>query len=102
MAVSPGFVGSGTGGYAQSPVTTLEYLMNISNAVQRFPVFGNVPLPIPNGEYFKAAYKVVTWQWSFLEGYEMFYWIFCAPFVLMGVLSLILLVYSVLTGNVSL
>lgn len=101
MAVSPGWAGSGTAGYGQSPVTTLEYLMNISNAVQRLPLMGNIPLPIPNNEYFKSAYKVVTWQWSFLDGYEMFYWVFCAPFVIMGVLSMILLVYGIITGNLA-
>lgn len=102
MAVSPGWAGSGGGGYQESPVTTLEYLINISNAVQRLPLLGNIPLPIPNGEYFKAAFKVITWQWSFLDGYEMIYWIFCAPFVIMGVLSMILLVYGIITGNLTL
>jgi len=102
MAVSPGWAGSGSGGYDQSPITTLEYLTNISNAFQRLSILGNIPLPVPNGEYFKSAYKVVTWQWSFLEDYAMFYWIFCAPFVVMGVLSMILLAYGILTGNLTL
>lgn len=101
MAVSPGWSGSGTGGYEESPITTLQYLINVSNAVQRLPLLGNVPLPIPNPDYFKAAFKVITWQWSFMGDYQLFYWIFCAPFVVMGVLSMILLVYGVLTGNLS-
>ncbi|KKN79352.1 hypothetical protein LCGC14_0341340 [marine sediment metagenome] len=101
MQPTPGWAGSGTGGYSQSPVTTLEYLLNVSNAVQRLPLLGNVPLPVPNGEYFKTAFKVLTWQWSFLDGYDMFYWIFLAPFCIMGVLSMILLVYGVITGNVT-
>jgi hypothetical protein len=102
MAVSPGWAGTGSGGYSESPVTTLEYLTNLSNAFQRLPLLGNIPLPIPNGEYFKAAYKVVTWQWSFMDGYEMIYWIFFAPFVVMGVLSMILLVYGIISGNLTL
>jgi len=102
MAVSPGWAGSGSGGYAQSPTSTLEYITNISNAFQRLSFLGNIPLPVPNGEYFNSVYKVLTWRWSFLDDYDMFYWIFCAPFVVMGVLSMILLVYGVLTGNLTL
>ena len=99
MAVSPGWAGTGSGGYDQSPTSTLKFLTNISNAFQKLPVLGNVPLPVPNPEYFKSAFKVVTWQWSFLDGYAMFYWIFCVPFVVMGVLSMILLVYGIISGN---
>jgi hypothetical protein len=101
MAVSPGWAGSGTAGYAQSPITTLDYLMDVTNAFQRLPLMGNIPLPIPNSEYFKSAYRVVTWQWSFMEGYEMMYWILFAPFVIMGVLSMVLLTYGIVTGNLT-
>lgn len=99
---SPGWVGSGTGGYTSSPTTKLGYLLNLSNAVQRIELLGAIPFPIPNGEYFKAVFEVITWRWSFLTDYGMFYWIFCVPFVVMGVLSMILLVYGVLTGNLTL
>lgn len=102
MAASGGWAGTGEGGYDQSPVTTLQYLLNVSNAFQKIPLLGNIPIPVPNGEYFKSAFKVITWQWSFMDGYEMFYWIFCAPFVVMGVLSMILLVYGLITGNITL
>lgn len=101
MQASPGWAGTGTGGYASSPTTKLEYLINASNAIQRIELLGAIPFPVPNGEYFNTAYEVVTWQWSFMEGYMMFYWIFCAPFIVMGVLSMILLVYGILTGNLS-
>lgn len=95
------WAGTGTGGYSQSPITTLEYLTNISNAVMSLPVLGGIPLPIPNPEYFSAIYKVLTWDFAFLHGYELFKWIFIYPFVIMGVLSLILLVYGVITGNLT-
>jgi hypothetical protein len=101
MQASPGWAGSGTGGYATSPTSKLEDLLNVSNAVQRIELLGAIPFPVPNGNYFNTAYEVVTWQWSFLDGYGMFYWIFLAPFVVMGVLSMILLVYGILTGNLS-
>jgi hypothetical protein len=101
MAQSPGWAGTGTGGYEQSPTTTMEYLTNVSNAFQRIDVFGNVPFPLPNSEYFMTFFKVITWQWSFMTGYEMFYWIVCAPFVVMGVLSMILLAYGLIRGNLT-
>lgn len=102
MQASPGWAGTGTGGYATSPVTKLEYLLKLSNAWQRIELLGAIPFPVPNIDYFNTAFEVVTWQWSFMEGYMMFYWIFCAPFIVMGVLSMFLLVYGILTGNISL
>ena len=102
MQASPGWAGTGTGGYGSSPTSKLDYVMNISNAVQRIELLGAVPFPVPNGEYFDTVYEIVTWRWSFITEYEMFYWIFCVPFVAMGILSMILLVYGVLTGNLSL
>lgn len=101
MEAVPGWAGTGSGGYASSPITKLDYLLNVSNAVQRIELLGAIPFPVPNGNYFNAAYEVVTWQWSFMEGYEMFYWVFCLPFVSMGILSMLLLVYGILTGNLS-
>lgn len=101
MQASYGWAGTGTGGYASSPTTKLEYLTNISNAMQRIELLGAIPFPVPNQEYFNAAFEVVTWRWSFMTDYQMFYWIFCMPFVIMGVLSMILLVYGILTGNLT-
>ncbi len=102
MQVAPGWAGSGSGGYRVAPITTIEFLFNIDNAIQRIELLGAIPFPVPNPEYFETAWRVVTWRWSFMVGYEMFYWIVCAPFVVMGVLSLIMLVYGVLTGNLTL
>jgi hypothetical protein len=70
-------------------------------------ILGAIPIPVPNGKYFKTAFEVVTWDFAFLHNpdgtmaYGMFYYIFCAPFIIMGVLSLILLVYGILTGNLT-
>ncbi|KKK50991.1 hypothetical protein LCGC14_3119490 [marine sediment metagenome] len=102
MVASQGWTGTGTGGYAESPVTTLQYLLDVSNVVQKTQVLGAIPLVTPNGDYFTTAFKVVTWQFAFLEDAAMFYWIFLAPFAIMGVLSMILLVYGLITGNLTL
>jgi len=106
MAVTPGFVGSGTGGYEYTPSSTLGTLISAFNAVQKNPIVGTVSI-VTNGEFWKAAYKIITWQWSFLlnpdgtMAYGLFYWIFCLPFVIMGMLSVFLLAYGIITGNLS-
>lgn len=108
MQASPGWAGSGTGGYGRSPTTKIEYLMNVTNVVQRNPILGSISFVSPNPNYFKTLFEVVTWQWSFLYNadgtmaYGLFYWVFILPFVVMGIFSLILLVYGILTGNLTL
>jgi hypothetical protein len=95
------WAGSSTGGYAESPSTTLEYILDVTNSFQRLPFF-NITIPIPSNQaYWSAVYHVVTWRWSFMDDYQMLYWIICAPFVSMGVLSLILIAYGIITGNLT-
>jgi len=107
MQASPGWTGSGSGGYAQAPITTMQYLTNISNIVQRKAFLGSLAFPVPNADYFRAAFKVVTWQWSFLfnpdgtMAYGIFYWVFCAPFVIMGVLSMVMIIYQTIFGTLA-
>jgi len=101
MQPSAGWAGSGTAGYTTSPISTLQYLMNIANAVQRIPLLGNIPIPVPNSEYFKAAYKVITWQWSFMEDYQLAWWIFCSPFVVAGVISLLAVIFNLLRNVIA-
>jgi len=96
---------TGTGGYDQSPVTTLEFLMNINNATQRTEVLGVIPMITPNEEYFASIFRVISWQFSFLYdtngnlAYGLVYYIVFLPFVLAGIIALVLLVYGILTGN---
>src|SRR4030042_1864713 len=80
------WAGTGSGGFSSdetSPISTMQYLLNVSNAVQRLPILGNIPIPVPNGEYFSTAYRVMTLQFHFITGdFGMFYWIFLFPFAL--------------------
>jgi hypothetical protein len=99
MAASPGWAGTGTGGYTTSPVNKLEYLSDINNVHEYHPSLGVLAWVHPDINYFKTAFEVVTWRWSFLSGYEMVYWIFLFPFVAMGILSMILLIYEILAGK---
>ena len=89
------------GGYAQSPISVLDYISNVTNSFQRVPFMGNISIPVPtNGEYWAAVFKVITWRWSFMEDYDMLYWICFAPFVIVGVLSLISIIYGLIQGNI--
>lgn len=104
MRPTPGWAGSstGTGGYSTSPVSKLEYIINLENAFQRVEVLGFIPLPKPNGEYFKTIFQIITLRFSFIiDNYEMIWWIVLLPIVAMGVLTMVLLVYGILTGNIS-
>lgn len=95
------WAGSGTGGYDISPITTLEYISDITNSFQRLS-FLNATIPFPSsGEYWKAVGRVVTWKWSFMEEADMFYWLFLFPFVAMGLFSLIMIGYGIITGNLT-
>ena len=95
------WVGTGEGGYTEAPRSTLEVIATAFDAVQRNPVVGGISM-ITNPEVWKAGYKIVTWQWTFVQDMPMFYWVFLFPFVAMGVLSVLLLAYGVLTGNIEL
>jgi len=107
MKPSQGWAGSanGTGGYSEAPNTTLGTIMNAWESIQRNPL--NTISVIFNPSIWGAIYKVMTWQWSFMlnpdgtMAYGMFYWIFLFPFVSMGFLSVILLTYGIITGNLS-
>jgi len=100
MQPTPGWAGSGGGGYSTSPLAKMEGLMNVTQSTQRNPVAGAISI-LTSSTFWGSAFEIVTWQWSFLEGYEMIYWIFLFPFAVMGLLSMLLLVYGVLTGNLT-
>jgi hypothetical protein len=106
MQPTPGWVGIGTGGYSEAPTTTLGAIMEAKDAIQKNPVVGSISV-ITNGKLWSAVYKIITWQWIFMQNpdgsqaYGMFYWIFLFPFVAMGFLSVILLTYGIITGNLT-
>lgn len=101
------WAGTGTGGYQTAPVTTFQYLINVKNAVQRSEILGGIPIPVPNTEYFDTAIKVTTWQFSFWyddDGtfvYGLVYYIMILPICIIGIATLLFLIYGVLTGNLT-
>ena len=101
MQAAPNWAGTGTGGYATAPMTKVQRLIGTWQAHQDLPLLGRLVLVVTNGDFWSTAWDMVTWQWSFMDGYEMLWLILFAPFVIMGILSMILLIYGVLTGNVT-
>jgi hypothetical protein len=122
MAEYTGLGGSGTytmaasgafGGDLTTPQegaeTDITYLLNVKNVVQNLPVTGPIPVLVPNSKYFNALWRVGTLNVPFLQetdssgnhtGYfyvQMFLWVFA----FLGVLSAALLLYSIITGNVT-
>lgn len=90
----------GTGGYTETtPANKLQYLTDLSNAVQQSQLLGGITIPLPNVDYFTTAYQVATWKFTFFEDYYMLYWLLIMPFVIISVFFFISLVYGVLTGN---
>ena len=100
MEASAGWAGTGSGGYDVAPSSDLAVIMQTVNAIQRNPVMGIIAVPL-NGELWGAVFHIITWQWTFMEGYGMIYWIFLFPFAAMGMLSVLLLAYGIITGNIS-
>ena len=99
------WAGSGSVGLSQAPTTTLEYVTNLRNIVQRQEQLGGaITFPAPNPEYFDAVFKMVTWRFDFVwydDLGRMFYWHVLAPFVVASVASLIMLIYGVIFGTLS-
>lgn len=102
MRPTPGWAGTGGGGYSEAPSTTLGTLLWAQNTIKNDPVWGTISV-VTNGRFWTAVFMLITWQWSFCNPnyYPMFYWIFLFPFVAMGFLSILLLAYGMVTGNVS-
>jgi hypothetical protein len=86
-------------------MTQMEYLINIKNAVQQLPVFGGIPLPLPNPEYFGVLWDTITLQpvrdMFDTGGFVIFYWIVIIPIVCMAVYALVSLFMGVIRGNLT-
>ena len=91
----------------QKPVDTIGYLFNIGNAIQHNTVLGIIPLPVPNGQYFLAWFRALTFQWSFLVdpinslNFQLVWWVFFLPFSLLGILSMVTIFMGILRGNIT-
>lgn len=89
--------------WAQSAAASnpISYLLNFGNVLQVSNI-GPFPLPLPNPQYFTTLFDVITWRWSFLQGGDtaMIYQLILI-FPLMGVASIVVLIISIVRGNVT-
>ena len=97
--------GTGTGAIsgAYTPLSTLQYLMNISNAFQHLSILGGFPLPWPNPDYFSALWQVITLEPLAVMaggGFAIFYWL-VEGIAAMGVFALVMLVVGIVRGNLT-
>jgi len=88
------------GGYAVSPITTLDYLTNFDNAFKHTAFVGDITMPVPNGKYWNAWIDVMTWKFSFMGNFAIAYWIVFAPFYMPILVGFAMIVFRIIRGNV--
>lgn len=97
--------GSVVVGADSEPMTQLSYLIRMNNAVQTLPIFGGIPFPFPNPQYFVVLWQTITLdplqQMLVNEGYQIFYFIVVLPIVVMGIYALVSLFIGLVRGNLS-
>jgi hypothetical protein len=92
--------GSGTGSYSENPQETMTNLTNANQAQQQLPLTGPISYIVPLINFFGSWFKIITLQFSFLQGYQLFQWLFGAIGV-MGLVSTFTLIYGVVRGNIT-
>lgn len=88
----------------ESEETTLEYLLNPKNIVVGEDEIGWVTWWIAPFEYFRAWFKVIMWDFQFLDNTmgDLVRWIVLVPFSIAVVAGLIILFVQLLQGFVNL
>ena len=100
------WAGSGTGSGQVAPSETLQNMGQGTEATQQNAIAGVIKI-VFNGNFWESVYRIVFWHFSFMYDTSgnfvggMFYWIFMFPFVAMGLLSILILGWSILRGNIS-
>jgi hypothetical protein len=100
------WAGSGSGATATAPSSTLGSLAQMQEAKQQSSIVGSIQL-ITNPTFWNSVYKMSTWQFSFLYDENgnmtsaMFYWICLFPFVAMFALCMLIMLISILRGNIT-
>jgi hypothetical protein len=94
------WAGTGSGSYSENPQTTMNNLMDASQATQKLPLIGALSFVVPAANFFMSLFKIVTWQFSFLSPYPFIALLFFG-FGVMGLASLILLIFNLVRGNIA-
>lgn len=97
--------GGGTMGREKSPIAVLEDAVQGKALFQEQPLLGGaIVIPIPNTAVIGAVYDVLTLQFDFLQ-YDktgkIFYMVVLFPLVIAGILSLLLMFFGMIFGNIT-
>lgn len=98
--------GSGTGATTTAPKDNLGGLAQMDAATQQNSIVSTITL-LTNPTFWFNVYRMATWQFSFLYDASgnmtsaMFYWIFLFPFVAMFMLCMLIMLISILRGNIT-
>ena len=90
----------GADGSTANNSATLSGLESGSETTQQLPLVGNIPFVTPTVNFITSVFKIITWQFSFVEPYPMIQAIFTA-FGTMGFLTMLMIVYGMVTGNLT-
>jgi len=91
---------AGTGGYSASPVATLQSVIASAEAHQSLPLIGKIAFVVFNPNFYSALFGIATLQFTFMTGLGFIYFLVITPFAVLSIISLGLLIYGIIRGNV--
>lgn len=100
------WTGTGAGSYTTTSQTSLGQLAQMQKATQQNPIVSTITL-VTNPAFWTNVYRLSTWQFSFMYDTSgnfvggFFYWIVCFPFVAMFMLCMLIMLISILRGNIT-
>lgn len=91
-----------TGGVGNSnPILNMQNVIASSQAHQNLPLIGKVAFVIFNPNFYVALFGIATLQFTFMTGLGLIYFLIITPFAVLSIISLGVLIYGVLTGNLT-
>ncbi len=93
--------GTGSGGLVgTTPQDLMGGLMNGNVASQKLPLIGDVSFVVASAGFFLSLFKIIFWQFSFIQGFPIVAWIF-AFFGVMCFWAMCSYLLSMIRGNVT-
>jgi len=92
---------AGTGGYSISPVATLGNVIASAQAHQQLPLIGKIAFVVFNPNFWVALFGIATLQFTFMTGLGFIYFLVITPFAVLSIISIGLLIYGMIRGNIT-